>query len=142
MTETVVGINRRVGENVTTLLYRMGWTQRDLGAASGVHRATLGRKMRGAGDWSVVECAAIAAVTYAEVGEVLGNLPDWDEWCARRDSNPQPSDLYAAAGHCPLCGRHLDLERHAFRCRLRGRRAVAALAPVVDLSARRSVRAS
>ena len=85
-------VNRTVAENVTTLLFRMGIKQKALAMDSGIAYATFNRKMNGIGDWTLREAVAIAAVTSVEVPELLGDLPDFDTWRARRDSNPKPSD--------------------------------------------------
>ncbi len=83
---------QQVGENVTTLMFRMGWSQTAAAAAWGMSQPSLSRKRRGDNEWTLGELAAITATTYVELPELLSVLPSFDVWCARRDSNSQPSD--------------------------------------------------
>jgi transcriptional regulator with XRE-family HTH domain len=83
---------QRLNENVHTLLFRKGWLQKDLAAAIDVSPPSVSRKLKNLNDWTVPEVSAIAEETHVEVAELLGNLPDFDTWRARRDSNSQPSD--------------------------------------------------
>lgn len=85
-------LNRRVSENLTTMLFRMGWQQKDLAPALGITPTTIGRKLKGRNDWTIPEIERAAPTLYLSVGELLTELPDWEEWRARRDSNSQPSD--------------------------------------------------
>lgn len=57
-------------------------------------KATLSRKMHGAGGWYYTEVEAIADHFDVLPGDLAGELPPLDVWRACRDSNPEPSDLY------------------------------------------------
>lgn len=89
-------VTRRLNENVTTLLFRMGWHRKDLAAAIGTSGASISRKLNGQNDWTIPEVEQMASALNVEVGQLLGELPDFNVWRARRDSNPRPSDLFVA----------------------------------------------
>ncbi len=85
-------VSQRMNENLTALMFRSGWLQKDVAAAIGISAPSVSRKMKRLNDWTLPEVEAIAAAMSVEVAELLGDLPDFDVWRARRDSNPKPSD--------------------------------------------------
>ncbi len=85
-------LNQRVSENVTTMLFRLGWKQKDLAQAMGTTGATISRKLKNLTEWSLTDIELMAPIMTVEVSELLGDLPPFDVWRACRDSNPKPSD--------------------------------------------------
>ena len=83
---------RGTNENISALMFRMGWRQADVSRAIGISPPSVGRKMRNQSDWTLPELEAIADAMSVSLPELLGDLPDWEVWRARRDSNPKPSD--------------------------------------------------
>jgi transcriptional regulator with XRE-family HTH domain len=71
-------------ERLRVARQRAGLDQAEMGAVIGVHRAVISQYENGH-----TEPTLSALVRWADVADVS---LDW--LCARRDSNPQPSDLY------------------------------------------------
>lgn len=89
-------VNRHVNENLTQLLFRMGWKQNDLARAIGMTPQTVNRKMHGVSAWTLPEADALCKALNVEVGQLLGELPDYDTWRSKLphlDSNQKPADL-------------------------------------------------
>lgn len=97
-------VNRQVCENVTALMFRLGWKQQDMAAAIGINAVRFSRRLHGAGEWTASELQALAAVSSISVDELMGDLPSFDVWRARRDSNPKPSDLESGGIIISLAG--------------------------------------
>lgn len=83
-------VSRRMNENLTALMFRMSWLQKDVAGAVGISAPSVGRKMRGLNDWTLPEAERLAAATHVTVPELLGDLPAYDVWLPRLDSNQQP----------------------------------------------------
>jgi len=84
-------------ENLNTLRFRAGWSQRRLGTVIGVGSGTISRKMQGQADFTLAEARALASALCVSLDELTGPLPDFEEWsdrwlCANRDLNPEPAD--------------------------------------------------
>ncbi len=87
---------------------RFGVIQDDMAAALGVTRAAVSRKLRGLRPITLEELAVFARVLGLTPADLLAPAPGNHPWhaetpdntvaaggscgCARRDSNPQPSD--------------------------------------------------
>ena len=76
-------LNRNVCENVTTLIFRMGWKQRDLAKAAHWNGGTLSRKLRGHSEWTTGEIQTLVGIFAVSPAELLGDLPAFEEWQAR-----------------------------------------------------------
>ena len=76
-------LNRRTSENITTMLFRMGWKQKDLVPVMRITGTTIGRKLKNGNDWTLTEVELAAQAFYLSVGELIGDLPNWEEWRSR-----------------------------------------------------------
>ena len=94
-------LSRQVRENITMLLFRMNWRQNDLARATGMTKSKISRKMAGDAEWTVPEIEAIARALGVLPGEMLGEIPEYNEWSSsfggiglpHLDSNQEPADL-------------------------------------------------
>jgi transcriptional regulator with XRE-family HTH domain len=86
-------LDRQVGENVATMLFRAGMTQKQLAEVIGTSRPTLTRKIQGRGVWTLADIGRIARAFGLRPHHLIGDLPSYEEWCAIRDSNPEPAGL-------------------------------------------------
>lgn len=83
-----------IAENVATLLHRAQMSQRGLATVTGLAHSTISHKMTGRTDWTVRDLTVIANALSVSPTELLGTLPDRDEWDRRRGTRRTP----AAAG--------------------------------------------
>lgn len=84
--------NRRVSENVSTLMFRMGMKQNELAREAGLSANTLGRKLKGVGDWSVREVSTIAEATWVKPVELITDVPSYEDWDSRREGDASQSE--------------------------------------------------
>ena len=85
--------DRQVSENIALTMHRARIKERQLAAAVGISQATLNRRVRGEQPWMLWEVQAIADFLSLTLQEITTDLPSYEEWRARRDSNPKPSVL-------------------------------------------------
>ena len=88
---TLAGFAGVVCANVRAEASRKGWSQADLGRALGFTSNQISRRWRGAISWPLEELEDVAKALQIPLQRLL-EVPR-DELRARRDSNPQPSDL-------------------------------------------------
>lgn len=98
-----VAVESRISENIAALCRRAGTNQTRLAGEVGLTVASMSRKMAG-GPWLYTEVVALAAALGVTPEELAGQLPDREEWRARRDSNPKPSDQGPARARAPETG--------------------------------------
>lgn len=95
--ETAINsLERRVSENISTLMFRMGWQRKDLAAAAHMNAGTLGRKLKNLSAWHVGEVEKLASILHVKASELMGDLPDYETWCAIKGSNLGPTDMESA----------------------------------------------
>ncbi len=92
MTPEPSALARKVGENVTTLMFRMSWSHTEAAKHFHMSQPSVGRKVKGLTEWTLGELEQVARVTYVSLGELLGDLPDYAAWLPRLDLNQQPFD--------------------------------------------------
>lgn len=90
-TEQIDTLNRAVCENVTTLIFRSGWKQKDLAHAAHWNAGTLSRKLKGLSEWTTGEIETLTRVFAVSAAELLGDLPSFDEWVARPERFELPT---------------------------------------------------
>lgn len=93
-------VERQIRENMNTLMMRERLSERRLADKVGIHRAALNRRMLGDVGFLYFEVRTIARFFDVTLDELEGQLPSYDEWRARRDSNPQPSDPESPRCYC------------------------------------------
>ncbi|MFT4288683.1 hypothetical protein [Nocardioides sp.] len=86
MTTTASPTGTHISENVATLLWRASMSQRNLSATTGLAQATITAKMRGDSTWTVLDLERIGEVLYVTVQELVGSLPEREEWEQRRST--------------------------------------------------------
>lgn len=83
--------SRRISENATVLMHRLDLFQTDLAARVGMARMTLSQRLGGRSEWKANEIEAVAEVLHVSVIELVGTIPDVEEWDRRRTSKSDPS---------------------------------------------------
>lgn len=120
----------RVSHGVQVLMAYAGIRHaKDLALRISMTQQTLSRRLSGQQGWMFHEVVAVAAYFGVTLDEMLNGLPTLEEWTdrqlqlrARRDSNPQPSDLVLAPLRLVKGG--LTAERPSARIRTRHLKAV------------------
>lgn len=102
---------RLVADNVRMECARLDWQQADVARLLGTSRTAVNNRWRGRMQWQLEDLEKLASAMAIPVDQLLR---------ARRDSNPQPSDLYSVGSD--LTG--ADPE---------------AIAPVIDIATRQRV---
>jgi transcriptional regulator with XRE-family HTH domain len=75
---------RQVSENVEILLRRAGMRQEDLADALHLNRVSVSQRITGRTMWRTDELDGAAAFFGVTVSELVGQLPDFQEWDQRR----------------------------------------------------------
>ena len=92
-----MALQEAVSVNVRILAAAQGTSPSALAVSLGKSRAWIQAKLAGRNGWSLADLDAVSRGLGVEPG-VLMSTEWWpDELRARRDSNPQPSDLWRAA---------------------------------------------
>ena len=87
MTTTATPTAQHVSENVAALLFRARMSQRDLARATGIAPKTINGKMLGESDWKTSDLDIIGNALYVSAAELVGTLPDREEWEQRRSAS-------------------------------------------------------
>ena len=95
-------VDEVLSENVRVLMGRAGLTQAQLGQAVWIGQTTLSRRLKNESSWLFYEIGKLADYFSVSIDELAGQLPSLNDWRARRDSNPKPSDSESlAVASCP-----------------------------------------
>lgn len=78
-----------VATEIRVTMARRHWNQAELARRLGVSEQWVSTKLRGKSAMFVNDLERIAQALNVPMPELL---PDWDAWCAARDSDPQPAD--------------------------------------------------
>lgn len=70
----------QVAENITTLMFRAGTTQRGISRATGIAEATISNKMTGRTSWTLNDLQLVARALHVTIAELVGTIPDRATW--------------------------------------------------------------
>ena len=78
-----LNLNRRISDNVGTVLGWLRLSERAFAESTGINASTVHSRMRGVTEWKANELPLVWEALGLEMHELLGTLPDFEEWSAR-----------------------------------------------------------